>query len=82
MITSMRFTPSVVLVDENNIRKLPEDDVPECIWTTIERTENTEEANAERTGIVDDPLANVIIPNEFVTESNPPLNTRCVDTIK
>lgn len=61
---------------------MPEDDVPECIWTTIERTENIEEANAERTGIVDDPLTNVIVPDDLVTTSIPPLNTRCVNLMR
>ncbi len=65
-----------ILVNEINIRKLPEDDVPECIWTTIERIENAEEGNAERTGIVDDSLANVTVQDESNTINTLPMNTR------
>jgi hypothetical protein len=59
-----------------NIRKLPEDDVPESIWATIERIENAEEGNAERTGLADDPLEDATIQGESNTTSIPPMNTR------
>jgi hypothetical protein len=65
-----------VLVNEMNIHKLPEDDVPECIWTTIERIENAEEGNAERTGLGGDPLADTTIQDEYNTTNIPPMNTR------
>ena len=65
-----------LLVNETNIRKLPEDDVPECIWTTIERIENVEEGNAERTGVTNDPLADATVQDRSNTTNIPPMNTR------
>lgn len=65
-----------ILVNEMNIHKLPENDVPECIWTTIERIENTEEGNAERIGVVADPLANTTIHDEPNAPNILPMNTR------
>jgi hypothetical protein len=65
-----------LVVNEMNIRKLPEDDVPESIWATIDRIENAEEGNAERTGYGDDPLADVTIQDESNTTNVPPMSTR------
>lgn len=65
-----------IVVNEMNIRKLPEDDVPESIWATIERIENAEEGNAERTGYNGDPLANVNLHDEVNTTKSPPISTR------
>lgn len=65
-----------IVVNEMNIHKLPEDDVPESIWATIERIENTEQGNAERTGYGDDPLADAIVQDESNTTKGPPMSTR------
>ncbi len=46
----------IFLVNEINIAKLPEDDVPESIWITIERLESAVDGNAERTGYTEDSL--------------------------
>jgi hypothetical protein len=59
-----------------HIDKLPEDDVPESIWATIERIENTIDANAERAGFTSDPLADAIIQGEPNTTNNYPMNVR------
>jgi hypothetical protein len=59
-----------------NIAKLPEDDVPESIWTTIEKIENTIAANAERAGFTDDPLADAIIQGEPNATNVYPMNVR------
>lgn len=69
------ITASLV-VNEMNIRKLPEYDVPESIWETIERIENAEEGNAERTGYGGDPLADVSVQDESTTTNTPPMSTR------
>jgi hypothetical protein len=59
-----------------NIAKLPEDDVPESIWTTIEKIENTIDANAERAGFTNDPLADAIIEDEPNATNLCPMNVR------
>lgn len=63
-------------VDEANIVNLPENDVPDSIWTTLETIENTEDAVAERTGFVTDPLANAIAQDEPNITNVFPMNTR------
>jgi hypothetical protein len=55
---------------------LPEDDVPESIWATIERIENTADGDAERTGFVVDPLANAVAQDEPNITNVFPMNTR------
>jgi hypothetical protein len=72
----MRVTQYIFLVSEVNITKLPEDDVPESIWATIERIENVEDGNAERTGFTVDPLADAIVQNEPNITNSFPMNTR------
>lgn len=64
------------VVNEVNIRKLPEDDVPESIWATIERIENADEGNAERTGYGDDPLANLTAQDISNQTKILPMSTR------
>ena len=59
-----------------NIAKLPDDDVPESIWATIESIENTTAANAERTGFTSDPLTDAVIEGEPNTKSVVPMHTR------
>lgn len=59
-----------------NINKLPEDDVPESIWLTIERSENTTSSESERSGYTEDPLTNAIIQGEPNVNNIFPLTTR------
>ena len=66
----------MILVDEANIVKLPEDDVPESIWETIETIENTVDGDPERTGFVTDPLANAVAQDEPNEENAFPMNAR------
>jgi hypothetical protein len=67
---------SIILVNEVNIAKLPEDDVPESIWTTIERIENATDGDAERTGFTGDPLAYATTHGEPNVTNICPMNTR------
>ena len=67
---------SIFLVNEVNISKLPEDDVPESIWTTIERMENATDGDAERTGFTVDPLADATAQGEPNVTNICPMNTR------
>ena len=66
----------IILVNEVNIAKLPEDDVPESIWTTIERIENATDEDAERTGFTADPLAYATAQGEPNAINFCPINTR------
>jgi hypothetical protein len=67
---------SIILVSEVNIAKLPEDDVPENIWVTIERIENATDGNAERSGFTIDPLADATAQGEPNVTNVYPMNTR------
>ena len=67
---------SIILVNEVNIAKLPEDDVPESIWTTLERIENANDGNAERTGFTVDPLAHATDQGEPNVTNICPMSTR------
>ena len=66
----------IILVDEANIVKLPEDDVPDSIWETIETIEDTIESIAERTGFVTDPLADAVTQDEPNATNVFPMNAR------
>ena len=59
-----------------HIAKLPEDDVPEGIWTTIERTENIADGDAERTGYTEDPLVEAVAEGEANIANIVPISTR------
>ena len=63
-------------VDEANIDKLPENDVPECIWSTMEILNDVADAEAERAGFVSDPLAAVAERSEHSGTENIPMNAR------
>lgn len=66
----------IFLVNDTNISKLPDDDVPECIWTTIERIENVADGAAERTGYSNDPLADAVAQGEPNLQNLFPMDTR------
>jgi hypothetical protein len=53
-----------VNINLENIAQLPEDDVPECIMSTIEQKIGHEEIQSERVGYVPDPLSD---PKEHTT---------------
>ena len=59
-----------------NIAKLPENDVPESIWATIERTENTTDGEAERIGYTGDPLSEAVALGEANITNSIPISTR------
>ncbi|CAF1202328.1 unnamed protein product [Adineta ricciae] len=65
-------------VSEANIAKLPDDDVPESIWATIERIENMTAANAERAEFTSDPLAGDIIQDEPSAKTVIPMHTSAI----
>ncbi len=67
---------SIFLVNELNIAKLPEDDVPESIWETIQRMEDAADGDAERTGFTVDPLENAVAQGEPNVTNIFPMNTR------
>ena len=46
-----------VQINQSAIHKLPDDDVPECFWKTMEISTNVEAAENERTSYIPDPLA-------------------------
>lgn len=49
-----------VNINLQNINELPEDDVPECIMSTLEEKLTDEEIPSERAGYVPDPLLNMV----------------------
>ena len=62
-----------VEISLESIAQLPEDDVPECIMSTIEQKIGDGEPQAERAGYVPDPLSN---PNEDTTSDSIPILNR------
>lgn len=60
-------------INLENIAQLPEDDIPECIMSTLEQKIGDEEAQSERTGYVPDPLLN---PQENTTSNVIPISNR------
>ncbi|CAF4230958.1 unnamed protein product, partial [Adineta steineri] len=68
----------MIPINEVNIAKLPEDDVPESIWTTLERIENSIDGNAERTGFTVDPLTHATDQGESNITNICPMSTSAV----
>ncbi|CAF1424611.1 unnamed protein product [Rotaria sordida] len=64
-----------VNINLENIAQLPEDDVPECIMSTLEQKLNDEEIQSERTGYVPDPLSD---PTKCTTADTIPISNRLV----
>lgn len=62
-----------VEINLQNISQLPEDDVPECIMSTLEQKIGEDEMPSERTGYVPDPLLN---PTEHANADTIPINNR------
>jgi hypothetical protein len=60
-------------INLKNIDQLPEDDVPECIMSTMEQKIGDEEVQSERVGYVPDPLSD---PTEYTTSNTIPINNR------
>jgi hypothetical protein len=60
-------------INLKNIDQLPEDDVPECIMSTMEQRIGDEEIPSERVGYVPDPLSD---PTEHTTSNIIPINNR------
>ena len=64
------------VVDEANIDKLPKNDVPACIWSTMEILNDVADGDAERAGFVSDPLTAAVERSEHSGTENIPMNTR------
>jgi uncharacterized Fe-S cluster-containing MiaB family protein len=64
------------VVDEANIEKLPENDVPECIWSTMEILNDVADADAERAGFVSDPSTAAAERREHSGTENIPMSAR------
>ena len=60
-------------INLQNIAQLPEDDVPECIMSTIEQKIGSEETQSQRVGYVSDPLSD---PTEHTTTDTIPICNR------
>lgn len=60
-------------INLENIAQLPEDDVPECIMSTLEQKLTDEEIPSERVGYVPDPLSN---PREHTIVDAIPISNR------
>jgi hypothetical protein len=60
-------------INLGNIAQLPEDDIPECIMSTMEQKIGDEEIPSERVGYVPDPLSD---PTELTTSDAVPINNR------
>ncbi|CAF4513855.1 unnamed protein product [Didymodactylos carnosus] len=55
---------SSVKIDYDKVDILPNNDIPEPLWQTMTVSTNVEEMEAERSGYVPDPLANIIVEGE------------------
>lgn len=75
-IVHLMIISPLSVVNEANINKLPDDDVPECIWATIERIENVADGDAERVGFTGDPLLDAVAQDEPNVTNIFPINTR------
>ncbi|CAF3848636.1 unnamed protein product [Rotaria sp. Silwood1] len=62
-----------VNINLENIAQLPEDDVPECIMSTLEQKLGDEEIQSERVGYAPDPLSD---PTEHTTADTIPISNR------
>jgi hypothetical protein len=62
-----------VVINSSNVNQLPDDDVPECLWTTMQISTNVEDTESERTSYIPDPLKNAQKLNDA---SSIPLATR------
>ncbi|CAF3336479.1 unnamed protein product [Rotaria sp. Silwood2] len=62
-----------VNINFENIAQLPEDDVPECVMSTLEQKLDDEEIQSERVGYVPDPLSN---PTEHTATDAIPISNR------
>ncbi|CAF1021874.1 unnamed protein product, partial [Rotaria magnacalcarata] len=56
-----------ITINQLTIDKLPDDDVPECLWATMEISNNTDAAESERSSYIPDPLANASESNTTTT---------------
>ncbi|CAF3859271.1 unnamed protein product [Adineta steineri] len=66
-----------VNINLQNINQLPEDDVPECIMSTLEQKIGDKEIPSERAGYVPDPLSNPL--ESTATDSIPISNSGVLD---
>ena len=62
-----------ITINQSIINKLPDDDVPECLWTTMEISTNVEAAENERASYIPNPLINT---SEFNNTTAIPIISR------
>ena len=56
-----------VTINQSTINKLPEDDVPECLWTTMETSTDVEVAENERSSYISNSLIQATESNNTTT---------------
>jgi hypothetical protein len=56
-----------VIINKSTVDKLPDDDVPECLWRTMQISADVEAAENERAGYIADPLLNAPESNSAST---------------
>ncbi|CAF1357094.1 unnamed protein product, partial [Adineta steineri] len=56
-----------IIINQSVIDKLPDDDVPECLWATMQVSTNIEAAENERASYVPDPCVNAFESNSTAT---------------
>lgn len=65
---------SHISLDKHVIAALPDDDVPESIWETLDHISDDKNALAEREGYTEDPLTSNQVMSEQATSSFIPIN--------
>ena len=63
-----------VSLDKHIIAALPENDIPECLWETLEFIDDAAGANAAREGYTEDPLVSDRTMQEKSTSDFIPVN--------
>ena len=56
-----------VTINQSTINKLPEDDIPECLWATMETSTDVEAAENERSSYISDSLIQTTESNNTTT---------------
>ena len=56
-----------VTINQSTINKLPEDDIPECLWATMETSTDVEAAENERSSYISDSLIQATESNNTTT---------------
>jgi hypothetical protein len=62
-----------IMINASNMNQLPDDDIPECLWATMEISNNIEQADQERANYIPDPLQD---PQKLTDNTTVALTTR------